>query len=126
MSLRRLPMTHSSLRSTTTARTGKNCLPKAIAEKHGKSRALGFEIFTPAGQAGGISSTASDMGPFSGQGAPKTAAKLDGKPILKNGNSETRCIRRSFRASNQLPPICMGFYENLAKTICTGSVTKET
>ena len=70
--------------------------------------AVGFEIFNPVG-AGGISSSAADMGRF-GQ-ALLNGGELDGKRILK---PETlfRMWTPQFRASDQLPPICMGFYEN--------------
>ncbi len=70
--------------------------------------AVGFEIFNPVG-AGGISSSAADMGRF-GQ-ALLNGGELDGKRILK---PETLALMWTpqFRASDQLPPICMGFYED--------------
>ena len=69
---------------------------------------VGFEIFNPAG-AGGISSSAADMGRF-GQ-ALLNGGELDGKRILK---PETLALMWTpqFRASDQLPPICMGFYQD--------------
>jgi CubicO group peptidase (beta-lactamase class C family)/cytochrome b561 len=69
---------------------------------------VGFEILNPVG-AGGVSSTAADMGRF-GQ-ALLNGGELDGKRILK---SETlaQMWTPQFRASDQLPPICMGFYQD--------------
>ena len=68
---------------------------------------VGFEIFNPVG-AGGVSSTASDMGRF-GQ-ALLDGGELDGKRILK---PETLALMWTpqFRASDQLPALCMGFYQ---------------
>ena len=70
--------------------------------------AVGFEIFNPVG-AGGISSSAGDMGRF-GQ-ALLNGGELDGKRILK---PETLALMWTpqFQASDQLPPICMGFYQD--------------
>jgi hypothetical protein len=45
---------------------------------------------------------------------------LDGKRILK---SETPMYTPQFRGSNQMPPICMGFYET-GEMVCTGSATR--
>lgn len=69
---------------------------------------VGFEIFNPVG-AGGISSSAGDMGRF-GQ-ALLNGGELDGKRILK---PETLALMWTpqFRASDQLAPICMGFYQD--------------
>jgi CubicO group peptidase (beta-lactamase class C family) len=69
---------------------------------------VGFELFNPVG-AGGISSSAADMGRF-GQ-ALLNGGELDGRRILK---PETLALMWTpqFRASDQLPPICMGFYED--------------
>jgi Beta-lactamase len=69
--------------------------------------ALGFEVFNPAG-AGGLSSTASDMGRF-GQ-ALLNGGALDDKRILKSETLDAMYTPQ-FRASNQMPPIGMGFYE---------------
>jgi len=70
--------------------------------------AVGFEIFNPVG-AGGVSSSAADMGRF-GQ-ALLNGGELDGKRILK---PETLALMWTpqFRASEQMPPICMGFYQD--------------
>jgi CubicO group peptidase (beta-lactamase class C family) len=69
---------------------------------------VGFELFNPVG-AGGISSSAADMGRL-GQ-ALLNGGELDGKRILK---PETLALMWTpqFRASDQLPPICMGFYQD--------------
>jgi len=69
---------------------------------------IGFEIFNPVG-AGGISSSASDMGRF-GQ-ALLNGGELDGKRILK---PETLALMWTpqYQASKELPPICMGFYQD--------------
>jgi hypothetical protein len=69
---------------------------------------VGFEILNPVG-AGGLSSTATDMGRF-GQ-ALLNGGELGGKRILK---PETLALMWTpqFRASEQLPPICMGFYQD--------------
>jgi CubicO group peptidase (beta-lactamase class C family) len=68
---------------------------------------VGFEIFNPVG-AGGISSSAADMGRF-GQ-ALLNGGTLDGKQILKPETLQLMWTPQ-FRASDQLPPICMGFYQ---------------
>jgi CubicO group peptidase (beta-lactamase class C family) len=70
--------------------------------------AVGFEIFNPVG-AGGISSSAADMGRF-GQ-ALLNGGSLDGKSILKP-ETLARMWTPQFRTSDQLPPICMGFYQS--------------
>ena len=69
---------------------------------------IGFEIFNPVG-AGGISSSASDMGRF-GQ-ALLNGGELDGQRILKP-ETLAQMWTPQFRATDQLPPICMGFYQN--------------
>ncbi|MGB2620945.1 MAG: serine hydrolase domain-containing protein [Candidatus Acidiferrum sp.] len=69
--------------------------------------AIGFEIFNPA-PAGGISSSAGDMEKFAL--ALLNGGELNGQRIL---TTETRDAMWTpqFRASNALPPICMGFYQ---------------
>ena len=69
---------------------------------------VGFEIFNPVG-AGGVSSSAADMGRF-GE-ALLNGGELDGKRILK-AETLARMWTPQFHASDQLPPICMGFYED--------------
>ena len=68
---------------------------------------IGFEIFNPA-PAGGVSSTAADMGRF-GQ-ALLNGGELDGERILKP-ETVAAMWTPQFRASDQLPPIGMGFYQ---------------
>jgi CubicO group peptidase (beta-lactamase class C family) len=69
--------------------------------------AVGFEIFSPAG-AGGISSSAADMGRF-GQ-MLLNGGELDGQRILKQ-DSLAQMWKPQFRANDQLPPIGLGFYQ---------------
>ncbi|HEX3397794.1 MAG TPA: serine hydrolase domain-containing protein, partial [Steroidobacteraceae bacterium] len=69
--------------------------------------AIGFEIFSPAG-AGGISSSAADMGRF-GQ-MLLIGGELDGQRILKQ-DSLAQMWKTQFRANDQLPPIGLGFYQ---------------
>jgi len=69
---------------------------------------IGFEIFNPA-PAGGVSSTAADMGRF-GQ-ALLNGGELDGNRILKPETLAAMWTPQ-FRASDQLPPIAMGFYQD--------------
>ena len=69
--------------------------------------AVGFEIFNPVG-AGGLSSTASDMGRF-GQ-ALLNGGELDGKRILKP-ETLTEMWTPQFRVSDKMPPVGMGFYQ---------------
>ncbi|MGO9947887.1 MAG: serine hydrolase [Steroidobacteraceae bacterium] len=68
---------------------------------------IGFERFSPVG-AGGLSSTAADMGRF-GQ-ALLNGGELDGHRILKQESLETMWTPQ-FRASEQLPPLGLGFYQ---------------
>jgi CubicO group peptidase (beta-lactamase class C family) len=68
---------------------------------------IGFEIFNPA-PAGGVSSTAADMGRF-GQ-ALLNGGELDGVRILKPETLAAMWTPQ-FRSSDQLPPIGMGFYQ---------------
>lgn len=68
---------------------------------------VGFEIFNPVG-AGGVSSSAADMGRF-GQ-ALLNGGELDGQRILKP-ETLAQMWTPQFRASEQLPAICMGFYQ---------------
>ncbi|MGB8535729.1 MAG: serine hydrolase domain-containing protein [Acidobacteriaceae bacterium] len=68
---------------------------------------IGFEIFNPV-SAGGVSSTADDMGRF-GQ-ALLNGGELDGNRILKPETLEAMWTPQ-FRSNGQMPPLCMGFYE---------------
>ncbi len=68
---------------------------------------IGFEIFNPV-SAGGVSSTAADMGRF-GQ-ALLNGGELDGQRILKPETLQAMWTPQ-FRSNDQMPPLCMGFYE---------------
>ncbi|HEY2464690.1 MAG TPA: serine hydrolase domain-containing protein [Steroidobacteraceae bacterium] len=82
-------------------------LPSQGYRSSTRDPAIGFEIFSPAG-AGGISSSAADMGRF-GQ-MLLNAGELDGQRILKQ-DSLTQMWKPQFRANEQLPPIGLGFYQ---------------
>jgi len=88
--------------------------PKALRElasqgypSSTRDAAIGFEIFSPVG-AGGISSSAADMGRF-GQ-MLLNGGELDGRRILKQ-ESLAEMWKPQFRANDQLPPIGLGFYQ---------------
>lgn len=68
---------------------------------------VGFEIFNPVG-AGGLSSTATDMGRFGL--ALLNGGELDGSRILKPETLAAMWTPQ-FRASDQMPAQCMGFYQ---------------
>jgi CubicO group peptidase (beta-lactamase class C family) len=68
---------------------------------------IGFEQFSPVG-AGGLSSSASDMGRF-GQ-ALLNGGEFDGHRILK-AESLQEMWKPQFSANEQLPPIGLGFYQ---------------
>src|ERR1700733_3411920 len=68
---------------------------------------IGFEIFNPV-SAGGVSSHAVDMGRFAQ--ALLNGGELDGNRILKP-ETVAAMWTPQFRASGQMPAICMGFYE---------------
>jgi CubicO group peptidase (beta-lactamase class C family) len=68
---------------------------------------IGFERFSPVG-AGGLSSSAADMGRF-GQ-ALLNGGELDGHRILKAETLQAMW-NPQFRASEQLPPQGLGFYQ---------------
>jgi Beta-lactamase len=69
--------------------------------------AVGFEIFSPA-PAGGVSSTASDMGRFAQ--ALLNGGELDGHRILKPDTLQAMWMKQ-FGTSDALPAMCMGFYQ---------------
>jgi CubicO group peptidase (beta-lactamase class C family) len=88
--------------------------PQALAElpsegypSSTRKPAVGFELFSPAG-AGGISSSAADMGRF-GQ-MLLNGGELDGRQIIKR-ETLNEMWKPQFRASDQLPPIGLGFYQ---------------
>jgi CubicO group peptidase (beta-lactamase class C family) len=68
---------------------------------------IGFERFSPVG-AGGISSSAADMARF-GQSL-LNGGELDGHRILKP-ETLAQMWKPQFRASEQLPPMGLGFYQ---------------
>lgn len=82
-------------------------LPSQGYRSNTRDPAIGFEIFSPAG-AGGISSSAADIGRF-GQ-MLLNGGELDGQRILKQ-DSLAQMWKPQFRASEQLPPIGLGFYQ---------------
>jgi CubicO group peptidase (beta-lactamase class C family) len=69
--------------------------------------AVGFEIFNPA-PAGGVSSTASDMGRFAQ--ALLNGGEWDGHWILKT-ETLNEMWTKQFGTSEALPGMCMGFYQ---------------
>ncbi len=69
--------------------------------------AVGFEIFNPA-PAGGVSSTASDMGRFAQ--ALLNGGELDGHRIMK-AETLNAMWTKQFGTSDALPAMCMGFYQ---------------
>ena len=81
--------------------------PSAGYRQNTEKPPVGFEIFNPVG-AGGISSTAADMGRFGA--ALLNGGELDGARILKPETLAAMWTPQ-FRASDQMPPICMGFYQ---------------
>lgn len=100
-----LGMTHSSFQQPLDKR-----LQYTDSQGYGESTtkpSIGFELFNPVG-AGGISSSATDMGRF-GQ-ALLNGGELDGHRILQ---PETLALMWTpqFQASPALPPQCMGFYQ---------------
>ena len=100
-----LGMTHSTfLQPPPKALQG---LPSQGYPSSTRQAAIGFELFSPAG-AGGISSSAADMGRF-GQ-MLLNGGELDGRRILKQ-DSLTEMWKPQFRANDQLPPIGLGFYQ---------------
>ena len=69
--------------------------------------AVGFEIFNPA-PAGGVSSTASDMGRFAQ--ALLNGGEWEGHRILKPETLSSMWTKQ-FGTSDALPAMCMGFYQ---------------
>ncbi|HLZ51857.1 MAG TPA: serine hydrolase domain-containing protein [Candidatus Acidoferrum sp.] len=100
-----LGMRHSSFNEPMTSE-----LSPFVSEGYRSSTekpAIGFEVFNPA-PAGGISSSAGDMERFAL--ALLNGGELDGHRILKTETRDAMWTPQ-FQASNQLPPICMGFYQ---------------
>lgn len=100
-----LGMTHSSFYQPVEKPLEK--LPSEGYTSDTTKPAVGFEIFNPVG-AGGVSSTAADMGRF-GQ-ALLNGGSLDGKQILKPETLAAMWTPQ-YQASKALPPQCMGFYQ---------------
>jgi CubicO group peptidase (beta-lactamase class C family) len=82
-------------------------LPSQGYPSNTRQPAVGFERFSPVG-AGGLSSTAADMGRF-GQ-ALLNGGELDGHRILQPETLGTMW-KPQFRASDELPPLGLGFYQ---------------
>jgi len=74
---------------------------------------VGFEMLNPVG-AGGLSSSASDMGRF-GQ-MLLNGGTLDGAQILKP-ETLAQMWTPQFQANPGLPPICMGFYQDWRNSV---------
>lgn len=68
---------------------------------------VGFEVVHPAG-AGALSSSAADMGRFGM--ALLNGGQLDGQRLLKPETLAAMWTPQ-YRSSDQMPPICMGFYQ---------------
>jgi hypothetical protein len=100
-----LAMKHSSFRQPLAQELA--ALPSEGYRSNTEKPAVGFEIFTPA-PAGGISSTASDMGRFAE--ALLNGGELDGHRILKPETLQTMWTKQ-FGTSDALPVMCMGFYQ---------------
>lgn len=99
-----LGMTHSSF-----AEPLEKALAGSVSEgyRSGNKPPVGFEIFNPA-PAGGISSSAADMGRFAAM--LLNDGTLDGKQVLKPETIATMWTRQ-FAANDRMPAMCMGFYQ---------------
>ncbi len=100
-----LAMKHSSFRQPLAQELA--ALPSEGYRNNTEKPAVGFEIFTPA-PAGGISSTASDLGRFAE--ALLNGGELDGHRILKPETLQSMWTKQ-FGTSDALPVMCMGFYQ---------------
>jgi CubicO group peptidase (beta-lactamase class C family) len=100
-----LGMTHSTFYQLPPSALQK--LPSQGYPSNTREAPIGFELFSPAG-AGGISSSAADMGRF-GQ-MLLNGGELDGQRILKP-ETLAEMWKPQFRASDQLPAIGLGFYQ---------------
>jgi CubicO group peptidase (beta-lactamase class C family) len=100
-----LKMVHSTFHQPPSAAL--RTLPSEGYRENTERPPIGFEIFNPV-PAGGVSSTAADMGRFGW--ALLNGGELDGSRILQPKTLQ-RMWTPQFRASDQMPPICMGFYE---------------
>jgi len=97
-------MKHSSFRQPLAQELA--ALPSEGYRNNTEKPAVGFEIFSPA-PAGGISSTALDMGRFAE--ALLNGGELDGHRILKPETLQAMWTKQ-FGTSDALPAMCMGFY----------------
>jgi len=102
---RPLAMTHSSFCQPLAENLAP--FPSEGYRSNTEKPAVGFEIFSPA-PAGGVSSTASDMGRFAE--ALLNGGELDGHRILKPETLQAMWTKQ-FGASDALPAMCMGFYQ---------------
>jgi CubicO group peptidase (beta-lactamase class C family) len=100
-----LGMTHSTFSQPPAAAL--KDLPSEGYPSSTREPPIGFERFSPVG-AGGISSSAADMARF-GQSL-LNGGELDGHRILKP-ETLAQMWKPQFRASDQLPPIGLGFYQ---------------
>jgi CubicO group peptidase (beta-lactamase class C family) len=100
-----LGMTHSSFHQP--LEQALSSLPSDGYKGTTEKPAIGFEIFNPA-PAGGVSSTAADMGRFAQ--ALLGGGEFEGHRILKTETVNAMWTRQ-FAASDALPAICMGFYQ---------------
>jgi CubicO group peptidase (beta-lactamase class C family) len=100
-----LGMTHSTFYQPPPSALQK--LPSEGYPSSTREAPIGFELFSPAG-AGGISSSAADMGRF-GQ-MLLNGGQLDGQRILKP-ETLAEMWKPQFRANDQLPAIGLGFYQ---------------
>jgi CubicO group peptidase (beta-lactamase class C family) len=101
-----LKMTHSSFYQPLQQELQK--LPSEGYREDTTKPPVGFEIFNPVG-AGGISSSAADMGRFGM--ALLSGGELDGARILKPETLAAMWTPQ-FQTNLQLPPMCMGFYQD--------------
>jgi CubicO group peptidase (beta-lactamase class C family) len=99
-----LGMTHSSF-----SQPLQKDLQSSVSEgyRSADKSPVGFEIFNPA-PAGGISSSAADMGRFAAM--LLNGGTLDGKQILKP-ETVAAMWTRQFAANDAMPAMCMGFYQ---------------
>ena len=91
---------------------GVSAVPSDGYRQSVEKAALGFEIFNPA-PAGGLSSTAGDMGRFGRMllnGGTATAA--DGGAQILRPETLKLMWTPQYRADARMSPICMGFYES--------------
>jgi CubicO group peptidase (beta-lactamase class C family) len=101
----RLGMKHSSFHQPLTEDL--SLFPSEGYRGNTEKPLVGFEIFSPA-PAGGVSSTASDMGRFAQ--ALLYGGEWDGQRILRPETLNIMWMKQ-FGTSGALPAMCMGFYQ---------------